>query len=102
MLGSHYAPRALLRLEARDVAPGEALITFAGQVLPGQAQAAGVFDLSPSGDLAEAARELFGLLHRADASGADSIAVAPIPDHGIGTAIIDRLTRAAAPRDATA
>ena len=42
------------------------------------------------------------VLHRADASGADSIAVAPIPDHGIGTAIIDRLTRAAAPRDATA
>ncbi len=98
MLGSHYAPRALLRLEARDVAPGEALITFAGQVLPGQAQAAGVFDLSPSGDLAEAARRLFELLHAADATGAAMIAVAPIPDHGIGVAIRDRLARAAAPR----
>ena len=102
MLSSHYAPRARVRMNAGDVAPGEALITFAGQRLTGQERAALVLDLSPSGDLAEAARELFGLLHRADASGADSIAVAPIPDHGIGTAIIDRLTRAAAPRDATA
>ena len=98
MLGSHYAPRALLRLDARDVAPGEALITFAGQALPGQARAAGVFDLSPAGDLAEAARRLFALLHAADATGAAMIAVAPIPDHGIGVAIRDRLTRAAAPR----
>lgn len=101
MLSSHYAPRALLRLNARDVVPGEALITFAGQALPGQERAVIVLDLSPSGDLAEAARELFGLLHRADASGAESIAVAPIPDHGIGAAILDRLTRAAAPRDGT-
>ncbi|RCW77955.1 L-threonylcarbamoyladenylate synthase [Paracoccus lutimaris] len=99
MLSSHYAPRARVRLNAHEVAPGEALITFAAKRLPGQERAALVLDLSPSGDLAEAARELFGLLHRADASGADSIAVAPIPDHGIGTAIIDRLTRAAAPRD---
>lgn len=99
MLSSHYAPRARVRLMARDVAPGEALITFAGQALPGQERAALVLDLSPSGDLAEAARRLFGMLHQADATGAASIAVAPIPDHGIGTAIIDRLTRAAAPRD---
>ena len=102
MLSSHYAPRALLRLNAQDVAPGEALITFAGQRLPGQQGAALVLDLSPTGDLAEAARELFGLLHQADASGAASIAVAPIPDHGIGAAILDRLTRAAAPRDESA
>ncbi|WP_374634394.1 L-threonylcarbamoyladenylate synthase [Paracoccus sp. (in: a-proteobacteria)] len=102
MLSSHYAPRALMRLNAQEVAPGEALITFAGQRLPGQEQAALVLDLSPTGDLAEAARELFGLLHQADATGAASIAVAPIPDHGIGTAILDRLTRAAAPRDGTA
>ncbi len=99
MLSSHYAPRARVRLMAREVAPGEALITFAGQALPGQERAALVLDLSPSGDLAEAARRLFGALHQADATGAASIAVAPIPDHGIGTAIIDRLTRAAAPRD---
>ena len=101
MLSSHYAPRARVRLNAQDVAPGEALITFAGQTLPGQERAVAVFDLSPSGDLAEAARSLFGLLHQADASGAASIAVAQVPDHGIGRAIIDRLTRAAAPRGDT-
>lgn len=98
MLASHYAPRALMRLNAEDIRPGEALITFAGQVLPGQKDAAEVFDLSPSGDLAEAARHLFDLLHRADATGVGTIAVAPIPGHGIGAAIMDRLTRAAAPR----
>lgn len=98
MLASHYAPRALMRLNAADLHPGEALITFAGQALPGQAQAAAVFDLSPAGDLAEAARNLFAMLHRADATGAACIAVAPIPAHGIGAAIMDRLTRAAAPR----
>ncbi|KGJ03166.1 L-threonylcarbamoyladenylate synthase [Paracoccus halophilus] len=98
MLGSHYAPHALLRLDAREVAPGEVLITFAGQVLPGQEDAVAIFDLSPSGDLAEAARRLFALLHQADATGVGMIAMAPIPDHGIGLAIRDRLTRAAAPR----
>ncbi|WP_338504695.1 L-threonylcarbamoyladenylate synthase [Sphingomonas kaistensis] len=90
MLASHYAPAKPLRLNAIDAAPGEWLIGF-GPV-------AGDVSLSPSGDLAEAAARLFDLLHDADANGAPAIAVAPIPDHGIGRAINDRLARAAAPR----
>ncbi len=100
MLSSHYAPRAQVRINATEVQPGEAVITFAGRVLPGQELAGSVQDLSPAGDLAEAAHRLFELLHLADASGAPSIAVAPIPETGIGAAIADRLGRAAAPREA--
>ncbi len=98
MLASHYAPRAALRLEAREVHPGEALIRFGGVAIPGEDKAATVLDLSPSGDLAEAARNLFSALHAADASGVATIAIAPIPRHGLGQAMADRLARAAAPR----
>lgn len=98
MLASHYAPDATLRLDAKDVRPGEALIRFGGRRLPGEAQARLVLDLSPTGSLREAAAHLFAYLKRADASGAGRIAVGPIPQDGLGEAIRDRLERAAAPR----
>lgn len=98
-LQSHYAPNAALRLNADYVQAGEVLLNFGARQVAGMAQAAAVLDLSPAGDLAEAARNLFTCLHRADATGAAMIAVAPIPQAGIGVAINDRLQRAAAPRD---
>ena len=98
MLASHYAPDAPVRLNASDVRPGEVLIRFGGRMLPGEADAALVLDLSPGGDLAEAAANLFGYMKQADAAGAGSIAFSPIPADGLGEAINDRLQRAAAPR----
>ncbi|NPU65680.1 threonylcarbamoyl-AMP synthase [Bradyrhizobium sp. 83012] len=98
MLASHYAPRARVRLDASEVAPGEALLAFGPLTLPGAAQAVAVLNLSPSGDPAEAAMHLFGYLRSLDAKGARSIAVMPIPNDGLGEAINDRLRRAAAPR----
>ena len=76
----------------------DVLIRFGGKVLPGEAAAALVLDLSPAGDLAEAAANLFGYMKQADASGAAAIAFSPIPSSGLGEAINDRLQRAAAPR----
>jgi len=97
-LPSHYATRAQLRLDATDVQPGEALLAF-GQPRPaGAERAAFTLDLSPSGNLVEAAANLFAHLRALDATEAHSIAVAPIPAHGLGEAIRDRLMRAAAPR----
>ncbi|MCQ0969010.1 threonylcarbamoyl-AMP synthase (plasmid) [Paracoccus sp. TK19116] len=87
-LASHYAPEASLRLNATEALPGETLLTFGR---------AGDFSLSESGDLVEAAARLFDILHKADRTGRP-IAVQPIPDHGLGRAINDRLRRAAAPR----
>ena len=98
MLASHYAPDARVRRNAHNGAPGEVLIRFGGAALPGETDAALVLDLSPSGDLAEAAANLFGYMKRADAAGARAIAFAPIPSRGLGEAINDRLQRAAAPR----
>jgi L-threonylcarbamoyladenylate synthase len=94
MLSSHYAPRARLRLGADAPRPGEALLAF------GAAPAAEglVLNLSPRGDLIEAAANLFSHLRKLDASGAQSIAVMTIPNEGLGEAINDRLARAAAPR----
>ncbi|NBN78854.1 threonylcarbamoyl-AMP synthase [Microvirga tunisiensis] len=98
MLTSHYAPGATVRLEARGVLPGEALLGF-GPVPPADAGlAVACFNLSESGDLAEAAANLFTGLRRLDRSGAACICVQPIPAHGLGEAINDRLRRAAAPR----
>ncbi|EAR50368.1 Sua5/YciO/YrdC family protein [Oceanicola granulosus HTCC2516] len=91
-LASHYAPRGTLRLDADAPAPGETYLGF-GPASPG------ALNLSPSGDLVEAAARLFAALHALDAAGARRIAVAPIPAHGLGRAINDRLRRAAAPRD---
>ncbi len=86
-LDSHYAPSKPVRLNATEARDGEYLIGF-GAV-------AGTETLSASGDLTEAAANLFDALHRADASDAPGIAVAPIPATGIGVAINDRLRRAA-------
>jgi L-threonylcarbamoyladenylate synthase len=89
-LASHYAPSKPLRLDARTVEAHEYLIGFAN--VHGEA------NLSPSGDLVEAAARLFELLHEADASAKAGIAVAPVPDDALGAAINDRLRRAAADR----
>ena len=86
-LSSHYAPGKPVRLDAADRRAGEWLIGF-GAV-------AGDDTLSAGGDLTEAASRLFDALHRADASDAAAIAVAPVPDTGLGEAINDRLRRAA-------
>lgn len=94
MLTSHYAPRAPLRLYATAPRPGEAYLGF-GPEFPAERS------LSPDGDLKQAAANLFALLRQLDAEGASCIAVAPIPDIGLGEAINDRLQRAAAPRDTT-
>ncbi len=96
MLASHYAPRARLRLEALELQTGEVGLDFGGRFHG--AKAAQVMDLSPSGDLVEAAARLYLCLRALDATGAAAIAVAPIPEHNIGEAIRDRLSRAAAPR----
>jgi L-threonylcarbamoyladenylate synthase len=95
-LASHYAPNAELLLGAASVLPDEAVLDFGG-ALKGDAASARL-DLSPSGDLVEAAARLFSYLRVLDAAGAARIAVAPIPEHGLGAAINDRLRRAAAPR----
>ena len=91
-LASHYAPRAAVRLNATNAEAGEVLLGF-GPV------AGAALNLSPSGDLAEAAANLFAMLRRLDEGGATAIAVSPIPETGLGLAINDRLRRAAAPRD---
>jgi L-threonylcarbamoyladenylate synthase len=95
MLASHYAPAATMRLNAKTVGPGEALLAFGSDV---PAYEGPILNLSETGDLAEAARNLFAYLHALDASGADRIAVMQVPEMGLGEAINDRLRRAAAPR----
>ena len=92
MLARHYAPKAKLRLEARDVRQGEALLAF-GPALP--EHSGPIVNLSPSGDLVEAAANLFAALRTLDGSGAAAIAVMPIPNEGLGEAINDRLRRGA-------
>jgi len=92
-LTSHYAPHAELRLNAESPRAGEAYLGF------GPLHAHGPWTLSATGDLVEAAASLFRLLHEIDATGVARIAVAPVPHHGLGEAINDRLLRAAAPRD---
>jgi L-threonylcarbamoyladenylate synthase len=89
-LASHYAPSKPMRLDTTETEVDEFLIGFGD--MEGDA------NLSPSADLVEAAARLFDLLHLADASGKRRIAVAPVPDEGLGAAINDRLRRAAAPR----
>ena len=96
-LASHYAPRARLRLGAVHALPGEALLAFGPVADYGEA-AALVRNLSPAGDLREAAANIFAALRELDASGLGTIAVMAIPEAGLGLAINDRLRRAAAPR----
>ncbi|RVV97840.1 threonylcarbamoyl-AMP synthase [Mesobaculum littorinae] len=88
---SHYAPRARLRLSAPRAEAGEVYLAFG--------PAPGGWTLSTAADPAEAAAALFQTLRDMDAAGIARIAVAPIPDAGLGLAINDRLRRAAAPRD---
>jgi L-threonylcarbamoyladenylate synthase len=97
-LASHYATRARIRLNANDVQPGEAVLNFGKQKLAGIERARIALDLSPKGDLAEAAAQFFSHLRALDASGAAVIAIAQIPRDGLGEAINDRLARGAAPR----
>jgi L-threonylcarbamoyladenylate synthase len=88
-LALHYAPDAPVRLDVVRPAPGEAYIAF------GPAGVETPYNLSPSGDLREAAASLFRLLREADRSRPSAIAVAPVPAVGLGEAIVDRLRRAA-------
>ncbi|HWD12849.1 L-threonylcarbamoyladenylate synthase [Pseudochrobactrum sp. sp1633] len=99
MMASHYAPDAVMRLNISEVREGEALLAFGAQRATGADKAAAVLNLSPSGDLHEAAVHLFDYMKKLDAAGAKTIAVEPIPHHGLGEAINDRLSRAAAPRE---
>lgn len=94
MLKSHYAPNAALRLNAAAPMPGEAYLAFGDA----PTHDGPLLNLSPTGELHEAARNLFSFLARLDASAVKTIAVAPIPQMGLGEAINDRLQRAAAPR----
>lgn len=89
MILRHYAPQAPVRLNATHAQPGEVMIGFG----PGYEGAA--FNLSPSGDLTEAAAHLFAMLRAADALNPTAIVIAPIPKTGLGEAIADRLARAA-------
>ncbi|HHZ10941.1 MAG TPA: threonylcarbamoyl-AMP synthase [Rhizobiales bacterium] len=102
MLASHYAPGAAVRTDAASVRDGEALLAFGPRRIAGAERARAVLNLSPAGDLREAAANLFSHLHALDRSGAATIAVEPVPHAGLGEAINDRLARAAAPRDVPA
>jgi L-threonylcarbamoyladenylate synthase len=89
MLSRHYAPATPLRLNAQHARDDEVLLAF------GAAEQSAPFNLSRAGDLAEAAANLFAMLHTMDAEDHAAIAVMPIPTHGLGQAINDRLKRAA-------
>lgn len=89
-LESHYAPKAALRLNAKTVGPGEALLAF-GKALDGASM---TLNLSPNGDLTEAAANLFAMIKELDEPGFRAIAVMAIPEAGLGVAINDRLRRA--------
>ena len=95
MLRHHYAPSSPVRLEARSVAPGEALLAFGHHEISG---ASDELNLSANGDLTEAAANLFAMLRTLDRPEHGAIAVMPIPERGLGQAINDRLRRAARPR----
>lgn len=99
MMASHYAPGAHVRLDATEVTDREALIAFGRAPVAGSQSARIVLNLSETGDLSEAAANLFDYMKRADATGAETIAFSAIPDEGLGEAINDRLRRAAAPRE---
>ncbi len=102
LLVSHYAPTLPVRLDAAAAGPGEALLAFGPLPDPPGAAAAALFQLSERGDLVEAAARLFAGLRQLDEDGLRlglrGIAAMPIPTHGLGLAIRDRLERAAAPR----
>ena len=99
MLTSHYAPRTKVRLNAERIEHGETLLAFGPAAVPGVDAATAVLNLSARGDLNEAAANLFGYLRSLDTKGAHTIAVMPVPHHGLGEAINDRLRRAAVARE---
>jgi L-threonylcarbamoyladenylate synthase len=94
MLAAHYAPHTPLRLDVTGIEPGEALLAFGPRMPAGTDKASRVLNLSPRGDLVEAAANLFSHLRSLDAAGAPCIAVMPVPGNGLGEAINDRLQRA--------
>jgi L-threonylcarbamoyladenylate synthase len=98
MLAAHYAPRTRLKLNIHHLEPGEALLAFGPASPEGVKSAVKMLNLSARGHLIEAAANLFSHLRALDAAGASAIAVMPIPGDGLGEAINDRLTRAAARR----
>tara|TARA_B100002051_G_C16693467_1_gene616826 strand:+ start:558 stop:1532 length:975 start_codon:yes stop_codon:yes gene_type:complete len=89
MMTRHYAPATPLRINATTAEPGEALLGF------GDNANDAIYNLSPDGNLTEAAANLFAMLRDLDNGTHAGIAVAPIPKHGLGQAINDRLKRAA-------
>ena len=99
MLASHYAPRTRVRINAERVEPGEALLAFGPDAVPGVDATTVMMNLSGHGDLDEAAANLFGYLRALDSKGARAIAVMKVPHHGLGEAINDRLRRAAVGRE---
>jgi L-threonylcarbamoyladenylate synthase len=92
MLASHYAPSLPVRLNAMRVEPSEALLAFGPDAPSGARE---THWLSKSGDVEEAAANLFGMLRALDRAAFTAIAVMPIPERGLGRAINDRLRRAA-------
>ena len=94
-LASHYAPRLPLRIDAASVRADEALLSFGAHRLSGFAAEC---NLSPGGDLVEAAANLFAMLRALDRPDFTGIVAMPVPETGLGRAIMDRLRRAAAPR----
>jgi len=94
LLLRHYAPGIPVRLGATAVGPEEALLAFGADVPGGAVE---TLNLSPSGDLTEAAANLFRYLRALDRPGRSGIAVMPVPERGLGAAINDRLRRAATP-----
>ena len=101
MLASHYAPRARLRLDTISCPAGAHLLAFGNAKDKSRGKAAACLNLSRSGDLNEAAANLYAYMKALDTPDTALICVEPIPQHGIGLAINDRLARAAAPRDKT-
>ncbi|MEO1749369.1 MAG: Sua5 family C-terminal domain-containing protein, partial [Pseudomonadota bacterium] len=99
MLTSHYAPDMPVRLNVAEVSPGEALLSFGQASIAGANTAIAEINLSARGDLVEAAQNLFSAMRKLNNSGAAGLAVAPIPETGLGLAINDRLRRAAAPKE---
>ncbi|WP_102830114.1 L-threonylcarbamoyladenylate synthase [Bartonella bovis] len=98
MLKSHYAPNALVRLNAQKVESNEALLAFGPKRIVGSENAISILNLSESGQLEEAAFHLFDYMKQLDSLNVKCIAVESIPFYGLGVAINDRLMRAAAPR----
>lgn len=92
-IAKHYAPRIPIRIDVADPRPDEAFAAFG---TPGAHKTAALINLSPSGDMIEAAARLFATLRELDRPEYAGIAVAPVPDTGIGRAINDRLRRAVA------